>query len=182
MLRKAWMALACATLLGGCSSLSQTECQSANWKEIGYEDGSRGARPARADEHRESCAKHGIAVDRDAWERGYARGLETYCTPENALQLGLRGGDYAGVCPPALDLDFTSHWRAGRVVFDQRQRVARLDERRRELEYAYNAATNDQDRYAVRVQLARADEQLRYERARLYEEETRLREFLNVIR
>ena len=174
-LAPALLALACA----GCASLSETECRSANWKEIGYADGSKGARAKRADEHASACAQHGLSMDREAWAHGYERGLELYCTPENALQLGLHGGDYSGACPPVSELGFTSHWRAGRVVWEQRQRVAQLAERRRQLEYAYQNAEGDQQRYNVRVELARADEQLRYEERRLYEEEARLQEFLN---
>jgi hypothetical protein len=178
MLHRIGQATLLAAVLCGCSSLSETECQSANWKEIGYEDGARGARPARADDHTKACSKHGVAFDREAWQRGYARGLEQYCTPQNAVRIGLRGADYGGVCPPEADLQFSSHWRAGRLVWEQRRRVAELQERRRELEYAYGAANSDQDRYNVRVQLARVDDQLRYESVRLRDEEARLAEFV----
>jgi hypothetical protein len=171
-----------ALLAAGCSTLSQTECQTGNWKDIGYGDGTRGAKPERIDEHAKACAGHGLPVDREAWGRGYERGLEVFCTPENAVQIGLRGTDYRGVCPPGSDLEFTTHWRAGRSVWEQRQRVAQLDNRRRELQYAYEASRNDQERYNIRVDLARIDEQLRYEYARLRDEEARLNEFLRGVK
>jgi len=178
MVHRIGLATLVAAVLCGCSSLSQTECQSADWKTIGYEDGARGARQARAEEHRKSCAKHGVAFEREDWEHGSARGLEIFCTPQNAVRIGLRGGENNGVCPPEAELEFGSHWRAGRVVWEQRQRLGQLENRRRELDYAYGSANSDQDRYAIRVELARVDEQLRYESARLRDEEARLAEFL----
>ena len=175
---KAALATASVLVLAGCSSLSQTECLSGNWREIGYGDGTRGARQERADQHAKACAKHGVTFDRERWQSGYLRGLELYCTPENAVKTGLNGGEYTGVCPPESDLAFTSHWRAGRLVWEQRQRVASLLDRRRQIEYAYESSNNDRDRYEIRVQLARIEEQLRYESARLRDEEMRLSEFM----
>jgi hypothetical protein len=169
-------------LLGGCATLSETDCRGANWEDIGYRDGADGARRERAQDHAKACAEYGIAVDENAWRRGYEGGLQTYCTPENAVQVAMAGGSYAGVCPPESDREFATHWRAARPVYEQRQRVSQLDNRRRELEYAYSAADNDQERYNVRVELGRVDEQLRHERQRLYYEEDRLNQFLRGIR
>jgi hypothetical protein len=163
---------------GGCASLSEGECRSGDWEDIGFRDGNRGAGEDRALDHAEACAEYGVAVDRKAWKRGYRKGLDAYCTPENAVDVALSGGNYGGVCPPESDREFSTHWRAARVVFEQRQRVSSLDSRRRELEYAWRESESERERYEIRVEMARIDEQLRYERDRLYHEERRLDDFL----
>lgn len=168
--------------LGGCASLSEGECLTANWEDIGYRDGVRGARRERAEAHAGACAEHGVSLDREAWQRGYETGLDVYCTPENAVQVGLGGGADPGVCPPESAVAFSTHWRAARVVHEARAEVAALESRRRELDYAWDRAESDQQRYNLRVELARVEERLRYARRTLYEEEARLDRFLTGIR
>jgi hypothetical protein len=168
--------------IGGCASLSENECRTADWEQIGYGDGARGAARSRRGAHAEACAGYGIALDVQAWEAGYERGLDNYCTPLNALQVGLAGGDYNGVCPPESDFAFSSHWRAARGVHDQRQRVSELDGRRRSFEYALDEARTDEERRSIRVELSRLDDELRRERDRLLYEEARLNEFARGIR
>ena len=169
---------AALSVLGGCASLSESDCRTGSWEDIGYRDGSRGAARERALDHAKACGEYGIEVDREAWDRGYRKGLDAYCTPENAVQVALGGGNYGGVCPPESDREFGTHWRAARVVYEQRQRVSTLDTRRRELEYAWRESDNERERYEIRVEMARVDEQLRYERERLFHEERRLDDFL----
>jgi len=182
MQRRFLVAVPFMLLLAGCASLSENECRSANWEDIGYRDGVKGARSDRAQDHATACVEYGVSLDREAWKAGYERGLGVYCTPENAVEIALSGGNYAGVCPPESDTEFATHWRAARPVYEQRQKVVALDSRRRELEYAYSSADDDRERYAVRTELARIDEALRYERERLYYEEARLDHFMSGIR
>lgn len=169
-------------VLAGCASLSESDCRSANWDDIGYRDGTKGAGPDRVQDHASACVEYGISVDREAWNRGYERGLGVYCTPENAVQVALSGASYGGVCPPESDAEFATHWRAARPVYEQRQKVAQLEQRRRELEYAFSASDSERERYDIRTELARVDEAMRYERERLFFEESRLDRFLSGIR
>jgi len=157
-------------LLAGCASLSESDCRSASWEDIGYRDGAKGSGPDRAQDHASACVEYGVSVDREAWKTGYERGLDVYCTPENAVEIALSGGNYSGVCPPDSDAAFATHWRAARPVYEQRQKVAQLEQRRRELEYAYSASDNDRERYSIRTELARVGEAMRYERERLFYE------------
>lgn len=176
------MLLAVASILAGCASLSETECQARNWDDIGHEDGTEGRQPERIEDHTEACAEHGVTPDRDAWEGGYNRGLEVYCTPENAVDVGLSGGRYTGVCPPESDAEFASHWRVARAVYEQRQRIEELERRRRELEYLWDRADTEQERYNVRNEIARVDRQLLIEQDRLFLEQRRLDDFLRGVR
>ncbi|GAA5179865.1 hypothetical protein GCM10025771_23050 [Niveibacterium umoris] len=172
------LALSILTLsLGACASLSEKECRTADWEHIGYRDGSKGADRTRVADHDEACGKVGIRVDERAWSRGYETGLQQYCTPQNAINVGLAGDSYGGVCPPALDARFNDAYRVARSVYDQRQRVSSLDYRRRTLEGKLDKAGSDEERHNIRNDLSRLDRELREERDRLYYEESRLERY-----
>lgn len=166
-----------ALSLGACASLSEKECRTADWERIGYHDGGAGADRTRVEDHGEACGKIGVAVDRKRYFQGYEAGLLRYCTPENAVTVGLSGAGYGGVCPPALDARFAENYRAARYVYEQRQRVSELDGRRRSLETKLDKAASDDEKKNLRAELSRLDHELREERDRLYDEEGRLRRF-----
>ncbi|MCX9155062.1 DUF2799 domain-containing protein [Niveibacterium sp. 24ML] len=174
-MKSRWIALPLLLLtLGGCASLSEKECRDADWEQIGYRDGLAGAARTRASDHGEACGKIGIKVDRPLYFKGYDAGLLRYCTPENAIEVGLAGAAYYGTCPPDTDALFTDHYRVARAVYDQRQRVSSLDSQRRSLEYKLEKAESDDARRKLRAELSRLDYELRQERDRLYYDETRL--------
>ncbi len=85
--------------LSGCSSLNEKECQAADWRMIGYEDGALGRSTMQLKEHREACAKHGITPDLDTYRMGHEAGLVEYCHPLKAYQLGRGGKAYPRLCP-----------------------------------------------------------------------------------
>jgi len=74
--------------LAGCASLSESQCRSGDWEAIGRADGTRGAAADQFERHREACARHGVEPQAEAWRQGYAKGLETYCTPAGGYVAG----------------------------------------------------------------------------------------------
>ena len=94
--------LAILMVLAGCASLGKEECLNADWRTIGYEDGTRGYSGSRIASHRKACAKHGVTPDLDQYEEGRLLGLREYCTPRNGYRLGTMGKGYNGVCPSDL--------------------------------------------------------------------------------
>jgi hypothetical protein len=130
--------LAVLGTLGGCATLSEDECRMADWRLIGFEDGSRGYPAARLGEHREACAEHDIVPDLEAYRDGRLAGLEQYCRPQNGYSVGVAGGDYAGVCPVDLEAVFVAAYRSGRELHDAKARVDRTEREinagRREIE------------------------------------------------
>jgi len=113
-------------VLGGCSSLSEKECQTADWESIGYIDGTRGYNSGRIADHTEACAKVNIKPDPKLYEEGRNRGLEEYCTPRNGLRVGEQGGSYNGVCPVMLEDAFRRGYEAGRDMHDIKDHMSRL--------------------------------------------------------
>lgn len=98
-MRMAWMAALLTVVgLGGCETMSQDECLTADWRAIGFEDGTSGRPPSRIADHRKACAQHGVTPDLDRWSIGYDEGLERFCTPESGFSVGVSGGSHNGVC------------------------------------------------------------------------------------
>jgi hypothetical protein len=117
-----------AALLAACASgMSKDECQVADWHAIGYEDGARGRPVSRVGEHRKSCAKHGMALDFEAYRYGWEDGLRHYCQPGNGYRQGRGGQGYAGVCPPELEAEFLDAYGQGRELHDMEARVRQTE-------------------------------------------------------
>ena len=112
------VSLVAALVLGGCASLSEHECRTADWESIGYIDGSRGYDAGRIASHAESCAEYAIQPDRDLYEEGRGRGLETFCTGQNGVRLGRQGYSYNGVCPRTLEPAFLAAFDFGRSLHE----------------------------------------------------------------
>lgn len=147
------VAISAILLLSGCASMSENQCRVADWRQVGFVDGSRGQPAAYIDEHAKSCAKIGIRPDLDMYLRGRADGLLNFCQPENGFRQGHVGApDRSGDCAPHLVQAFRFEYAQGREIHDrerdinalrmriqdearQRQRYdVRIDEIRRELE------------------------------------------------
>lgn len=86
--------------LTGCattSTLKQADCTLANWQEVGRMDGQRGASSQEILRHSKTC--QGKATpDRKLWEQGRQEGLKSYCTIDNAYNMGRMGYTLQGVC------------------------------------------------------------------------------------
>lgn len=102
MNRVVFRIVAAATVLaalGGCASLSKDECMAANWEDIGVRDGANGRPEEYLIQHSTACARVNVVPDRGAWLHGRERGLERFCVPHRAYQMGESGGGFdSGIC------------------------------------------------------------------------------------
>ena len=120
-----------ATLaLGACSTLSQEECITADWKTIGFEDGSRGYSSQRISAHRESCAEYGVAPDFDRYLVGHSQGLHNYCNYNNGFQLGKSGAGFNAICPEEIAAPFLSGYQQGRKIYDVTNQLTAMEKER----------------------------------------------------
>ena len=87
-------ALAVLGSLGGCASLSKSECLAANWEDVGIRDGASGRPEEYLIQHSKACAKVNVVPDRGAWLHGREQGLDRFCVPYRAYQLGEYGGGF----------------------------------------------------------------------------------------
>jgi len=92
-------ALAAFASLGGCASLSKSECLNANWEDIGIRDGANGQPEEHLIQHSTACAKVHVVPDRGAYLHGREQGLERFCVPHRAYQIGEYGNGFdVGIC------------------------------------------------------------------------------------
>ena len=136
---------ACALVLGlaSCSTMSEKECQFANWRDIGLTDGLAGKSLGLLNERRSDCAEANIQLDQKAYLKGREEGLKTYCQLGNAVHLGLRGEPYEGVCPAAIEPEFRRRYTIGRDVYHFRTEIDRLERRLASLEQQSRAQQLD---------------------------------------
>ena len=124
--------------LGGCASMNSAECETGDWRAIGYEDGSRGYTSDRFGDHRKACAKHGVTADFSSYQEGRNAGLVEFCQPSRGFSLGSNGGSYNGVCSANREADFLDAYRAGQQLYTLRSNynnaAALIYSKERELE------------------------------------------------
>lgn len=108
--------------LAGCASsgMEESECLTADWRAIGYEDGARGLGPQHFGVRRKACAEHGVAAGFDAYMAGREEGLAHYCRPRNGWRMGVAGRAYEGVCPPAAEAAFLAAHADGYGLYERR--------------------------------------------------------------
>ncbi len=159
-----WMLLG---VLPGCATLSENECRSADWYEIGERDGSAGHSRSRVEEHAEACRKLGIIPDRSAYYSGREQGLYRYCTPENGYELGRTGRSYGHVCVGERESRFLVQYRRGKQLYDLEQEIRHEHREIERLEQQLQKAAGDGERSTLRRQIAERDRQLILLRRRL---------------
>jgi hypothetical protein len=121
------LAALCLMVLGACASLTQEECRAGDWASIGQTDGAEGrVADTQFARHVKACEKAGVTPDQARWQDGYARGLQTYCTPDTGLREGLAGRRYRDVCPAAAEARFLQGYDLGLADHDARARVEAL--------------------------------------------------------
>ncbi len=130
------LAFLLAALIGlfSCASLTEEECQVADWYDIGVTDGAEGRGTDRIEAHRRSCADIGVTPDLEAWLKGRTAGLRLYCTPEKAYRVGRDGRSIAEGCTaaelrrmePAYETG-RMYWRIGLEIDDLRSEIRSLD-------------------------------------------------------
>ncbi len=163
------LAMATAGALLGCTSLFKNQCRQADWYEIGIRDGSLGKPRTLFQSHYDTCLEYGVHADRQAYFRGRAEGLRSFCTHDNGLAQGKQGKTYRQVCPPELESDFLAGFEKGKRIYLYHARIAALENRLKSIERRIKSAqrmlsdenTSDRKRTALRNALRDLDLQYR---------------------
>lgn len=155
-------AIGLGVMLSGCASMNKDECLTANWHDIGHEDGLRGASRNRIADHRHACAEFGVTPDSNAYYQGYEQGIRLFCQPNNGLTVGMRGSRYnAQSCPPDMEPAFLVQYNYGHKLY---QVGSDIRNTRREIQRKENELQTEQDYYKrkdLRSEIASLDRQIR---------------------
>lgn len=153
-----------AMALAGCETMSKEECRSADWFQVGYQDGRDGKARTQIEYIAESCAKTNITPDRGSYFYGRDKGLREYCAPEHGFHLGKNGMSYNRVCPPETTISSEASYNEGRRIYDARQHLKKLEANRHKLEDQLSKAANDEGKKHIRNELEDLDKRLRFAR------------------
>jgi hypothetical protein len=114
--------------LGGCASLSKSECMNANWEDIGIRDGANGQPEEYLIQHSTACAKVNVVPDRGAYLHGRETGLERFCVPHRAYQLGEYGSGFeVGICRNFDQERLQDAYEKGRDVNQRSNELSNID-------------------------------------------------------
>ena len=118
-----------AYVLAGCSGMSEQACLTADWRTVGFEDGTAGRSVGNIGSYRNACAEHGVAPDLEAYRAGHADGVQIYCRESNGFAVGHSGATYQGVCPADLEAAFVAEYNSGRRLHDLESALRSVDSR-----------------------------------------------------
>ena len=162
MLIKWALPLMLLALSAGCATLNENECRTVDWREQGRSDGANGYESTRLGEHMNACGRYSIAPDAEAYRAGREEGLQQYCTPENALQQGMKGAAYHQVCAGETGQQFAVIYARGQAL-NLIQNDMQVMQNRFDSERNAQADVKDLDLYK------RMDQNLRYfEREKIF--------------
>ncbi len=142
-----------ALAIAGCSSMSEKQCRSVDWGQRGERDAYDGQARERIASYQDACGEHGIQADVAAYNAGYAKGLQLYCTPQRGYAVGKAGRSYRGTCPPQNEPAFLAGYDAGKDLYSEQRRATDLERQIRDAENALKdaASTDDRDRLRRRI-------------------------------
>jgi len=171
MLQRIVFGLAALTL-GGCASMSDTQCQVADWQRVGMNDGASGVTESRLADYVKDCAKVGVEPDARAYRKGWDAGIVRFCTPANGWREGLRGRFQAdAVCRAQTGYErFSYYLNAGLQLHRSNEQIRANHQEMRRLQSLLDASVKDEDKKQLRFELQQLDwEQFRL-RSLLYQQ------------
>ena len=104
-------------LLSSCANMSKSDCLTADWQTIGFEDGSFGRNQSNITTHRQECSKHGVTPDLSEYRNGHFEGSKQFCTISNGFSRGKRGKSYNRSCPQQFEAEFLTGFSDGQSLY-----------------------------------------------------------------
>lgn len=154
-------------VLAGCSSMSEKQCRTVDWAARGERDAYDGRARERIASYQDACSEFGIEADIAAYESGYAKGLQLYCTPQRGFSIGKAGGSYGRTCPPEAEPGFLAGYDTGRGLYAEQRRVKDLERQIRDAEKQLKDAASAEDRETLRRRIRGLDEEASLAQRRL---------------
>ena len=112
--------------LVACNKMDATDCEFANWEEIGKIDAIEGKSTEDFRDKFNKCNKYGIKADRKKYLLGWNNGIKEFCTTINGYHFG-KENVYKNTCPKELEKKFLIGYKYGVEVREQRVYLGRLE-------------------------------------------------------
>lgn len=170
-LKGIWLMLV-TLFLTSCATISENECRSVEWYNLGYNDGAQGRNSGRIIKYRKECPKFGVVVDNTLYQKGYEEGIKKYCNPINGYNLGRRGRAYRGICTGPSAKEFLEYYEKGYKIFKHEEHMREIDQRLDEITGRLSSISNSLE---WRNLSDSTKKDLRRERKHLEKERDRLR-------
>ena len=154
-------------LLSSCANMNKSDCLTADWQLIGFEDGSFGKNESHISQHREECSEHGVSPDLTAYRHGHFEGSKRFCTTNNGFSRGKNGKKYNRSCPPQFESAFLTGFSDGQSLYALK---SILQQHTRALENAYSEIETLELKMAKKSDLMIADGLDRQQRVAIREE------------
>jgi len=146
-------------VLSGCAAMTETQCQVADWQRVGFADAANGLPENRLADYHRDCAKVGIEPDARAYRQGWDAGIVRFCTPANGWREGTQGHfQVDAVCRSQAGYARFSHYLQAGLELHRTNEKLRANYREiRHLQALLDAATNDDDKKRLRLELQTLD-------------------------
>jgi hypothetical protein len=103
--------------LSNCANMSKSDCLTADWQTIGFEDGSFGKSESNISIHRKECSEYGVTPDLAAYRNGHFEGSKQFCTVSNGFYRGKNGKSYNRNCPQQFEAAFLVGFTDGQSLY-----------------------------------------------------------------
>jgi len=127
-MKKIILAIGFASLVAGCSTISEESCIEGSWENLGYKDGLGGTNRGHFNKISDTCAKYGIAANSTEYWTGYERALPLYCSYDRGYNHGEAGRSLKSECRDINALAYFDGFDEGRIVYGIRQEYEALIE------------------------------------------------------
>ena len=154
-------------LLSNCANMNESDCLTADWQTIGFEDGSFGKKQSNISTHRKECSAHGVTPDLSAYRNGHFEGSRQFCTANNGFSRGKNGKSYNRNCPHKFEDIFLAGFSDGQSLYALKMV---LQQHTRALEGAYSKIKSLDRQMAKKSDLMIADGLTRQQRIAIREE------------
>ncbi len=134
--------------LTGCATMSADQCATADWRALGFQDGSKGETLVKAERRGDACADHGYAMERAVYDSGRHAGLALFCTSQTAYRLGEAGRSYTGVCVGHDEEGFLAAYRRGLELYAFTSAVSSAGSALRSAQNRYGELDSALDKYS----------------------------------
>lgn len=156
----AYASVVLMALLGGCQTMTPTECKMTNWGERGQQDAFAG-QSERILSYADDCAAQQVPLQQiniAAYRSGYQHGLGYYCQPNRIIEQALEGKGSVEICPLTSQQRLRPIYQRAKRVYDARQHLKQLNQEQDRLEQELtNPKTHDVRHQEIRQRLRKLD-------------------------